>query len=182
MESVSDEPQTIESPALEPHTIELATTELPHTIDEPQMIDPPEPHTIELAATELPHMMDPPEPHTIDFPETLGSLVAFARTAKTFSIPAGSSAGLKEAINDGDWVSPAITVEENDPVAQSATAPTRLISPAPAPISPSVRRKVLVSCNAALASAGISAGRSSSNNATAPLTTPAAMLVPDNCM
>src|SRR5438876_6345135 len=135
-----DEPQMIDPP--EPHTIELALTELPHMIDEPQIIDPPEPHTIELAATELPHMMDPPEPHTIDFPETLGSLVAFARTAKTFSIPAGSSAGLKEAIKDGDCVSPAITIDEgNDPVAQNATAPTRLISPAPAPISPSVGRK-----------------------------------------
>src|SRR5204863_6667540 len=117
---------------------------------------------MELAATELPHMMDPPEPHTIDFSETLESLVAFAWTGKTFSIPAGRSAGLKEAIKDGDCVSPAITVEGNDPVAQNATAPTRLISPAPAPISPSIGRKVLVSCNAALTSAGISAGRSSS--------------------
>ena len=41
---------------------------------------------------------------------------------------------------------------------------------------------VLVSCSAVLVSRGDSDPRASSTSAAAPLTKPAAMLVPDNCM
>ena len=66
-------------------------------------------------------------------------------------------------------------------LANSAAASTFTL-PAPAPSSPAFGMNVLVSCSAAFASAGVSFGRSSSSSATAPLTTPAAMLVPDSWM
>jgi len=54
--------------------------------------------------------------------------------------------------------------------------------PAPPPEIPDSAKNELVNCRTALASRGAIRGRCSSSIATAPLTTPAAMLVPDNCM
>ena len=54
--------------------------------------------------------------------------------------------------------------------------------PAPAPLKPADGMNVLVTCSTARVSRGDSVDRSSSSNATAPLTTPADMLVPESCM
>ena len=54
--------------------------------------------------------------------------------------------------------------------------------PAPLPISPDDGMNELVSWSTALTSAGVSCGSLSSSSATAPLTTAAAMLVPENWM
>ena len=66
------------------------------------------------------------------------------------------------------------------PVAASSTAASALIVPAPAPTMPASGMNVLVTCSAAFTSRGDSPSRASSTSAAAPLTNPAAMLVPDS--
>ena len=77
--------------------------------------------------------------------------------------------------------SPAIVVASGiSLVSASSTAASALIIPAPAPAMPASGRNVLVSCSAAFVSAGRSDPRASSTSAAAPLTNPAAWLVPDS--
>ena len=78
--------------------------------------------------------------------------------------------------------SPAMLLVPNWLLFVSSTAAATLISPAPAPMSPAEGMNVLVNCRAARVSVGASVERASSKSAAAPLTTPAAMLVPESCM
>src|SRR5688572_27370262 len=79
-------------------------------------------------------------------------------------------------------VSPPTIVGEEECCGDVAnlTAASAFILPAPDVTNPSVGTSVLVSCRTAFVLRGPSPDFCSSNNATAPLTTPAAMLVPDN--
>src|SRR5450759_3721999 len=67
-------------------------------------------------------------------------------------------------------------------VSTSSTAASALIIPAPAPTRPADGMNVLVNCSAAFVSLGVSDRLASSTSAAAPLTKPAAMLVPDSCI
>ena len=64
----------------------------------------------------------------------------------------------------------------------NCTAASTFKLPAPVATSPDPAMNELVTCRMAFASRGDSLGRCSNKSATAPLTTPAAMLVPDSCM
>src|SRR6267378_1959809 len=79
--------------------------------------------------------------------------------------------------------SPAIEVSgELDGSSVNSTAARTLVEPAPAPINPAVGMNVLVVSRTTRTSAGFRCDRRSSTSATSPLTTPADMLVPDNCI
>src|SRR4029079_17087903 len=66
--------------------------------------------------------------------------------------------------------------------AVSDTAERTFAAPAPPPRGPALGMNVLLISSTALASSGRNCDRSSTSSATAPLMTPAAMLVPDNCI
>src|SRR3954467_513963 len=187
MESPSEEPQIIESPAEAVQMIEDSAT-----LEDPQMIESP---------TEEPQMMESPvdavqiidDPQMMDEPQMIESP---AEEPQMIDCPAGPSVTRNASRAFGSFrpsSTPAITSLPRSVCAAltvaSFTRPSVIradahtfVSPAPAPMRPAAGMNELPSSSAARSSIGVRLDRRSRSNAAAPRTTPAAMLVPDNCM
>src|SRR5712692_5667183 len=89
----------------------------------------------------------------------------------------------ENAIPDGIALSPPIDVAcrslPRPPITNFAAARTFRF-PAPPPNNPADGRNELVSCSTAFTTVGVRSGSSCTSNATAPLVTAVAMLVPDS--
>ena len=187
MESPSDEPQIIESPEEAVQIIEDAKLfEDPQRIesarDEPQMIESP---IDAVQIIEEPQMIDDPQiiespdddPQMMDCPAVLpGESNASRAFGSVGALPFPTKIKLPHSLS-----APIAVAGRSRPSGIRADANT-FVSPAPAPINPAVDMNELPSSRAVRSSIGVEFDRRSSSNAAAPLTIPAAMLVPDNWM
>ena len=190
MESTADPDQTIESPVEPVQTIEstnelLQTIDPLHTID--SRVDPVQ--TIESAAEpdqtiEPVHTIDPLQPiepvRTTD-PDLIRPFVILPFVIPTCWLPDAYQAVIPMELTT--W--PPICVVGSFRCGGSSTnsaAASTFILPTPTSKSPAPRTDELVSWSSAFDESTFIPGRCSNKSATDPLTTAAAMLVPDNCM